>query len=91
VVFKADANGIQAPTVQYWVVLLITVLMSLMFVVVTYALLGKRQFKFFYRMVWLYMIYTISWIPITVQGIKDKNNKEWSHTKHVRQIGIYEV
>lgn len=91
VVFKADANGIQAPTVQYWVVLLITVLMSLIFVVVTYALLGKRQFKFFYRMVWLYMIYTISWIPITVQGIKDKNNKEWSHTKHVRQIGIYEV
>ncbi|WP_446899820.1 glycosyltransferase family 2 protein [Clostridium sp. LBM24168] len=50
----------------------------------------KRSIKLF---IWylLYGIYTLTWIPITIQGILDKNNKEWSHTKHIRQIGIQEV
>jgi hypothetical protein len=50
----------------------------------------KKSIKLF---VWylLYGIYTLTWIPITIQGILDKNNKEWSHTKHIRQIGIQDV
>jgi hypothetical protein len=50
----------------------------------------KKSIKLF---IWylLYGIYTLTWIPITIQGILDKNNKEWSHTKHIRQIGIQEV
>ncbi|MGE5627845.1 MAG: glycosyltransferase family 2 protein [Solirubrobacterales bacterium] len=39
----------------------------------------------------LYGFYTLTWIPITIQGIMDRNNKEWSHTKHIRQISIQEV
>lgn len=37
------------------------------------------------------MVYVVSWIPITIIGIANKDNKEWSHTKHVRQLGIYEM
>ena len=36
-------------------------------------------------------IYVLTWVPITMQGIANKDNKEWSHTKHVRQLGIYEM
>jgi ABC-type bacteriocin/lantibiotic exporter with double-glycine peptidase domain len=39
----------------------------------------------------LYGLYTLTWIPITIQGILDKNNKEWNHTKHTRQISIQEL
>lgn len=35
-----------------------------------------------------FMFYNLTWIPITVQGIIDKNKTEWSHTKHTRQITI---
>ncbi|HAT4147210.1 TPA: glycosyl transferase family 2, partial [Clostridium perfringens] len=52
--------------------------------------LGKRNFQIFYRYL-IYPLYILTWIPITIQGIIDKDKKEWSHTKHVRQIGIYEV
>ncbi|MGG5462706.1 glycosyltransferase family 2 protein [Clostridium sp. B9] len=60
------------------------------FLVGTLLFLGKRNFQIFYRYL-IYPIYTLTWIPITIQGIIDKDKKEWSHTKHVRQIGIYEV
>lgn len=38
-----------------------------------------------------YSIYTLTWVPITVQGVIDKNNKEWSHTIHTRQISIDDI
>jgi len=51
---------------------------------------GKKSALLFIRYI-LYGVYTLTWIPITIQGIINKNNKEWSHTKHTRQIGIDEV
>ncbi|BAB81777.1 conserved hypothetical protein [Clostridium perfringens str. 13] len=50
----------------------------------------KEKFPNIYRYL-IYPLYILTWIPITIQGIIDKDKKEWSHTKHVRQIGIYEV
>ncbi|WP_040211597.1 glycosyltransferase family 2 protein [Clostridium polynesiense] len=44
---------------------------------------------FFYYLI--YPIYSITWIPIAIQGIMNKNNKEWSHTQHTRSIGINEL
>ena len=49
--------------------------------------------EFTLRMFWGYltfMVYNLTWIPITIQGIIDKNKTEWSHTKHTRQISIEE-
>jgi cellulose synthase/poly-beta-1,6-N-acetylglucosamine synthase-like glycosyltransferase len=50
----------------------------------------KKSFKIF---VWylLYGLYTITWIPITIQGIINKNKKDWCHTKHTRQLTIDEM
>lgn len=50
----------------------------------------KKNAKMF---VWyiLYGLYTMTWIPITIQGILNKNDKEWYHTKHTRQIKLDEI
>lgn len=37
-----------------------------------------------------YMFYQFTWIPITIQGMIDRNKTEWSHTVHTRQISIAE-
>lgn len=71
-------------------VLLVHIIYLAMFISLTYLLLAKKQFKIF---LWyqLYSIYTLTWIPITLQGILMRKNKEWNHTEHIRQIGISEV
>lgn len=55
-----------------------------------YIVLGKNSTELFFRYI-LYGVYTLTWIPITIQGIMNKNDKEWSHTKHTRQIGMEEM
>ena len=39
----------------------------------------------------VYPIYSLTWIPITIQGFIEKDNKEWSHTLHTREISITEL
>ncbi|NLB82461.1 MAG: glycosyltransferase family 2 protein [Clostridiaceae bacterium] len=38
-----------------------------------------------------YIIYTLTWVPIAIVGIVNKNKKEWFHTKHTRKISINEI
>ena len=35
-----------------------------------------------------YFVYSLTWVPITIQGFINKNKTEWSHTVHTRQISI---
>jgi cellulose synthase/poly-beta-1,6-N-acetylglucosamine synthase-like glycosyltransferase len=39
----------------------------------------------------IYPYYCLTWVPITIQGFLERNNKEWSHTAHTRQISINEL
>lgn len=50
----------------------------------------KLTFKIFLYYI-LNPIYTFTWVPISVQGIIDKNKKEWSHTAHTRNIEITDL
>ncbi|MCI5727167.1 MAG: glycosyltransferase family 2 protein [Clostridium sp.] len=59
------------------------------FILASRLALGKGSMLFFIRFL-LYSVYTVTWIPITLQGIIRKNNKEWNHTKHVRNVEISE-
>jgi cellulose synthase/poly-beta-1,6-N-acetylglucosamine synthase-like glycosyltransferase len=72
------------------VILLAHILYLVALVSLIYFVSGSKKTKIF---IWflLYSIYSLTWIPITIQGIADKNKKDWEHTKHVRQIGISEV
>jgi len=38
-----------------------------------------------------YPFYTLTWFPIAIQGVLNKNNKEWNHTIHTRQISIDDI
>ena len=77
--------------VDSWpIIIAITLGYNLLFLLMTGVFLGKKNLILFFRFL-LYGIYTLTWIPITVQGILNKNKKEWSHTKHVRKIEICDV
>lgn len=39
----------------------------------------------------LYPFYSITWFPISIQGMIHKNNKEWSHTIHTRNVDIKDM
>ena len=72
------------------VVLAIEFVYNLAFLLGTYLFLGKKTVIFFFRFL-LYGLYTLTWIPITIQGIIDRDKKEWNPTKHVRSIEICDV
>jgi len=77
--------------IENWVMALVISLgYNLVFLILTGIILGKKDLILFFRF-WLYGFYTVTWIPITIQGILNKNNKEWNHTKHVRKIEICDV
>lgn len=68
----------------------ISLVYNVVFLFATYLFIGKKTFVFFFRFL-LYGLYTLTWIPITIQGVLDRNNKEWNPTKHVRSIEICDV
>jgi len=39
----------------------------------------------------IYPVYCLTWVPITIQGFLSKNNKQWHHTLHTREISITEL
>jgi hypothetical protein len=43
-----------------------------------------------FGLIW-FPIFALSWIPIIILGIINKNKKEWNHTVHTRQITIKEL
>jgi len=50
----------------------------------------KLNLKIFWYYI-IYPFYAITWFPISVQGIIDKNKKEWSHTVHTRSVKINDL
>lgn len=44
------------------------------FLIGTLLFLGKRNFQIFYRYL-IYPLYILTWIPITIQGIIDKDKR----------------
>lgn len=66
------------------------ILYFMAFVAVLFIVDRKHSLKMFIRFL-LFGVYTLTWIPISIQGIIDRNKKEWSHTQHTRQISINEM
>lgn len=71
---------------------ILLVISSLQFLYTPVALLLDKKLNlrvlFFYL---IFPVYTLTWIPIAVQGILDKNKKEWSHTQHTRSVNITDL
>ncbi len=39
----------------------------------------------------IYPLYCLTWAPIALQGFLEKDNKEWNHTAHTRQLSISDL
>lgn len=39
----------------------------------------------------IYPFYCLTWLPVTIAGIKDAGQKSWDHTIHTRNISIEEI
>jgi cellulose synthase/poly-beta-1,6-N-acetylglucosamine synthase-like glycosyltransferase len=55
------------------------------------ALDKKLDFKIMIYYIVLLPIYGLTWLPISIQGILNKDDKEWSHTEHTRSVDIDEL
>jgi len=51
----------------------------------------KLDFKILMYYVIFYPIYLLTWAPIALIGIINKNDKKWSHTSHTRNMDISEL
>lgn len=72
------------------VVLFIVSVLQFIYTPIVLLLDKKLDFKIFLYY-FIFPIYTITWLPIAIVGIIDKNKKEWSHTVHTRSINITEL
>lgn len=50
----------------------------------------KLSYKVFLYYI-IYPLYVITWFPISIQGILNKNNKDWNHTIHTRSVKIKDL
>lgn len=51
----------------------------------------KLNLKVLMYYIFIYPFYIITWVPIAIQGILNKNKKEWFHTDHSRNVSINEL
>ncbi len=69
---------------------LFVLIMQFIYTPLVLALEKKLSFKILlYYLV--YPVYVLTWIPISVMGVIDKDKKEWCHTTHTRSVSINEL
>lgn len=55
-------------------------------------LISEKKFNFKVLIYYIIMpIYIVTWLPICIQAIMDKDNKEWDHTIHSRSVDISDL
>jgi cellulose synthase/poly-beta-1,6-N-acetylglucosamine synthase-like glycosyltransferase len=72
------------------VVLLVVTVLQFIYTPIILILERKLNLKIFFYYI-IFPIYTITWVPISVLGIIDRNKKEWSHTTHTRSVNITDL
>lgn len=56
------------------------------------VIIAEKKFNFKVLLGFLiYPFYCLTWVPITIQGFLSKNNRDWNHTAHTREISINEL
>lgn len=80
-------------SIDFNLITILIILFSLFQILYTpLILILEKKFTFKVLLYYIvYPIYAITWFPISIQGIMDKNNKEWSHTIHTRNMNIDEL
>ena len=85
-------TGIEATVNFNFMNLTLKILGIVQFVYTPLVLLMDKKISFKIVISYLiYPLYTITWIPVTIAGIIDKNKKYWEKTVHTRNISIDEI
>lgn len=58
---------------------------------IVFVILEKKLTMKIFLYFLLVPIYSLTWIPIIIQGFLDRNKKEWSHTAHSRVLDMDEI
>jgi cellulose synthase/poly-beta-1,6-N-acetylglucosamine synthase-like glycosyltransferase len=80
-------------SINFNLLTIIAILFSILQFVYTPIILvleNKLNSKIFWYYI-IYPFYAITWFPISIQGIIDKNKKEWNHTIHTRSVKINDL
>jgi len=65
------------------------VLAIIMYLYTPFLLLLDKKFNLKILIYYIILpVYAITWLPISIQGILNRKNKEWSHTLHTRSVDI---
>ncbi|MDP4088154.1 MAG: glycosyltransferase family 2 protein [Bacillota bacterium] len=72
------------------IAIIFAVMMQFVYTPFVLILEKKLSWKVFWYYV-IYPIYSITWLPISIMGIIDKDKKEWNHTVHTRSVNINEL
>ena len=85
--------GIASTVNQNFITITIRVLGLLQFLYIPIILImdKKINFRIMVCYLMLYQFFMLTWVPITVAGIIDKNKKSWEKTAHTRSISINEM
>lgn len=65
-------------------------LLAYLYVPILLIVEGKLDFKILIYYI-IMPLYVITWLPICIQAILSRDNKEWSHTLHTRSININDL
>lgn len=66
------------------------ILINLAILIISLLVSGVSNLKLFIYYIF-YSLYNLTWVPISVEGIIKRKNKDWNPTKHSRNIRIYDI
>lgn len=72
-----------------WMFVILVIIMTYIYIVFVY-IEGKLTPKVFAYFI-LFPLYSLTWVPIIIQGFIGRHKREWVHTVHTRAMDIGEI
>lgn len=88
---------IDSGLLPYWAMYIIFIVLDLfpaIYVYILPAIILVLEKRFNFKVLlgfFLFPIFALTWIPIIILGVINRNNKVWNHTEHTRQITIHDL
>lgn len=67
-----------------------SIIINLILLIISIMISGISNLKLFIYYIF-YAVFNFTWIPISVEGIIKRKNKEWNPTKHIRNVELYDI
>lgn len=93
ITLPVDISSIESVVNTNYINIILKVLAVLQFLYIPLVLVidKKINFRIIVCYLILYQLFMLTWVPVTVAGMIDKNKKSWEKTVHTRNININEI